>query len=123
MKMEVKKRGVDSNNLESVKISLETKELWEETQELGIRFAIQAERDIHLKTDFRNMRVSNTTYAEVQKTKCYFESRIKEFEKELIKLVLLRTRLEELIDLLESCEIDKTNADLIEKCIKTLNEK
>ena len=100
-----------------------TLKLWKETQENGIRLEIQANSEMCLETIFDDMRVSNTTYAEVEKTKCYFQSRIEKSEKELIKIVLLRTRLEQLLYILESCEIDETNADLIQKCIETLNEK
>ena len=41
----------------------------------------------------------------------------------IIKIVLLRTRLEQLLYILESCEIDETNSDLIEKCLEVLTEK
>ena len=114
---------INPKKLKSIEISSETKKLWRETQENGIRLEIQADNKMCLETNFDDMRVSNTTYAEVEKTKCYFQSRIEKSEKELIKIVLLRTRLEQLLYILESCEIDETNSDLIEKCFKSLTEK
>ena len=114
---------ISSEELKSIEISSETKKLWKETQENGICLKIQADSNLCLETDFDGMRVSDTTYAEVEKTKCYFQSRIEASEKELIKIVLLRTRLEQLLDILELCEIDETNLDLIQKCVEALNEK
>ncbi|MCY3552716.1 MAG: hypothetical protein OXH39_19845 [Candidatus Poribacteria bacterium] len=119
----IKELGINTKDLESIKISSETKKLWKNTQEAGIRFEIEDRNSMHLKTDFDNMHISNTTYAEVQKTKIYFESCIKKSKNELIKLVLFRTRLEELLHILESSEIDETNSDLIDQCIKTISEK
>ncbi len=119
----IKGIGINCKDLGSIEISSETKKLWKETQEIGIRFEIEDKSDMFLKTDFDNMHVSNTTYADVQKTKVYYESCIEKSKTELVKLVLLRTRLEELLDILEAYEVDETNTDLIQKCLENLNQK
>ena len=110
-------------DFKSIEISLETKELWKEACEIGIHFEIQEQKKIGLKTNFNNMQISNAVYADVQKTKHCYECRIEKYENELIKLVFLRERLEELLGILKSSEIDETNADLINECIKTIQEK
>lgn len=110
-------------DLKSIEISLKTKELWKEACEIGIHFEIQEDRKIKLKTIFDNMQISNAVYADVEKMKDCYECRIEKYEDELIKLVFLRERLEELLGILKSSEIDETNADLINECVKTIQEK
>lgn len=115
---------VNAISLHSVEISAEAKELWQEATQAGIRFQIQDKTNMLLKTDFNGMQIPDAkTYRDIQHSKTHYEARIKSVEKQILKLVLLRTRLQELLDILENAEIDETNADLLESCLEALTQK
>ena len=64
-----------------------------------------------------------STYRDIQYKKAGYEARINQHSGSLIKLVLLRTRLEELLEILDLYEVDETNADLLAKCFEALSNK
>lgn len=115
---------IDFSSLDVIEISDETKKLWQEAIEDGIAFEIQESRNVVLKIDFDNMRFpADQTYRELQYKKASYEALIKQHNGEFLKLILLRTRLEQLLEILDTYEVDETNADLLEKCFEALGKK
>ena len=115
--------GTNSKSLESTIISDKVKELWKEASDIGIKFNIHDKSNMLLKTDFNNMRVEQQTYIDVERTKAHYDARIKECRDELLKLVLFRDRLKQLLEIIDEYEIDETNLDLLKECAMKLNGK
>ncbi|MDE0314757.1 MAG: hypothetical protein OXM61_07645 [Candidatus Poribacteria bacterium] len=111
-----------TSHLDGVEITNEAKELWKDAIDNGIRFKIK-DTNIVLETDFDNMVIADQTYINVQKTKLMYEARIKDHNNEILKITLLRKRLEQLIEILDTHEIDETNRDLLSECASKLNKK
>ena len=105
-----------------IKISKEAKRVWRDAVDIGIEFKV-VDRGQRLDTNFDTMKVGDaSTYDDVQRNEAIFKALIRQNEKELTQLVILRTRLEQLLSMLDEYSVDETNQDLLELCAIKLDK-
>ncbi len=106
-----------------IQISRQAKLVWKDAVENGIKFKI-IEQDAKLEPNYDGMKVGDaSTLCVVEDIKSRYKGQINRYEGEITRLVIFRTRLEELLSMLSEYPVDETNRDLIKRCIEKLDGK